>query len=427
VRLPRAGFLTCRSDSTRGGKLATDQPKVAKVPPADALPGTKSAEHKLQAARTRLLLERPFLGTLLLHLPLVAAQAGCRTLATDARNIYYSETYVASAVPGELQFMLAHEVLHCALQHLFRRRHRVRAVWDAACDHAVNQLLVSDGFKAPGAALLDERFRGLAAEEIYPLLNPSFVEPTIDAHLYQGAGDVSFTALGAKTSESASAAATGAYGTSLDRARGQSLAQLWQQRLVGAAQQALASGRMSMLWQTEFERHTHARLPWRALLARFLSANARHDFSFQRISRRSEDVLLPSLAHPNAHIVVALDTSGSISRPEIQEFIDEVDALKSQLRVHVSVHACDMRPHPNGPWEFAEWQPLQLPEDLSGGGGTRFTPVFAWLDDAAIKPDCLIYFTDALGEFPSAAPDYPVMWLVKGNGKVPWGERVQLD
>ena len=391
-------------------------------------PETKSAEHKLQAARTRLLLERPFLGTLLLHLPLVAAQAGsCRTLATDARNIHYSETYVASAAATELQFMLAHEVLHCALQHLFRRRHRARAVWDAACDHTVNQLLVSDGFKAPSAALLDDRFIGLAAEEIYPLLNPAFVEPTIDAHLYQGAGDVSFTVLGANTSENAFAAATDVCAASLDRSQEQSLAQLWQQRVVGAAQQALASGRMSMLWQTEFQRHTHARLPWRALLARFLSANARHDFSFQRISRRSEDVLLPSLAHPNARIVVALDISGSINRPEIQEFVDEVDALKSQLRVHVSVHACDVRLHTGGPWEFAEWQSLQLPEDLGGSGGTRFTPVFAWLDDAAIKPDCLIYFTDALGEFPSAAPDYPVMWLVKGNGKVPWGERIQLD
>jgi predicted metal-dependent peptidase len=364
----------------------------------------------------------------LLHLPLVAARPSrCRTLATDARNIYYSEAYVAGAAPAELQFMLAHEVLHCALQHLFRRRQRVRALWDAACDHAVNHLLVADGFKAPGAALLDERFRGLAAEEIYPLLNPSFVEPTIDAHWYDGVGDVSFAASGDTTFEREAAAETDVSRGNLEQTEDPSLAQRWQQRVAGAMQQALASGRMSMLWQNEFKRFMRERLPWRALLARFMSANARHDFSFQRISRRSEEVLLPSLAHPSARVVVALDISGSISRPEIQAFVDEVDALKSQLRVHVSVHACDVRLHGTGPWEFAEWQPLRLPEEFGGGGGTRFTPVFAWLDEAAIKPDCLIYFTDALGEFPSAAPTYPVMWLVKGNGKVPWGERIQLD
>ena len=34
--------------------------------------------------------------------------------------------------------------------------------------------------------------------------------------------------------------------------------------------------------------------------------------------------------------------------------------------------------------------------------------------------------TDAQGEFPERAPEYPVLWVVKGNGTVPWGERVQL-
>jgi hypothetical protein len=38
-----------------------------------------------------------------------------------------------------------------------------------------------------------------------------------------------------------------------------------------------------------------------------------------------------------------------------------------------------------------------------------------------------VYFTDALGEFPTVPPEYPVVGLVKGNGKVPWGERVQLN
>ena len=44
-----------------------------------------------------------------------------------------------------------------------------------------------------------------------------------------------------------------------------------------------------------------------------------------------------------------------------------------------------------------------------------------------MRPDALLYFTDALGEFPSQAPGYPVLWLVKGNAPVPWGERVQLN
>jgi predicted metal-dependent peptidase len=44
-----------------------------------------------------------------------------------------------------------------------------------------------------------------------------------------------------------------------------------------------------------------------------------------------------------------------------------------------------------------------------------------------LRPDLLVYFTDADGEFPRAAPAYPVVWLVKGAGKVPWGDRIQLN
>jgi len=37
------------------------------------------------------------------------------------------------------------------------------------------------------------------------------------------------------------------------------------------------------------------------------------------------------------------------------------------------------------------------------------------------QPDLLVYFTDADGYFPEVEPFYPVIWLVKGKEKVPWG------
>jgi predicted metal-dependent peptidase len=49
------------------------------------------------------------------------------------------------------------------------------------------------------------------------------------------------------------------------------------------------------------------------------------------------------------------------------------------------------------------------------------------LDQTGIRPDSLVYFTDADGEFPAIDPSYPVIWLVKGREKVPWGQRVQLN
>jgi len=70
---------------------------------------------------------------------------------------------------------------------------------------------------------------------------------------------------------------------------------------------------------------------------------------------------------------------------------------------------------------------MQLPDDLPGGGGTDFRPVFDWVEHENRTPNMLVYFTDAEGDFPKVPPNYPGIWLVKGKGAVPWGERVQLN
>ena len=107
-------------------------------------------ETKLSAARTRLILDKPFLGALVLRLPMIAADpAWCKTTATDARGFYYNPAYIRALSLDHTQFMLAHEALHCALSHFARRQHRVKHRWDLACDHAINPLLVKDGLKPP--------------------------------------------------------------------------------------------------------------------------------------------------------------------------------------------------------------------------------------------------------------------------------------
>ena len=68
-----------------------------------------------------------------------------------------------------------------------------------------------------------------------------------------------------------------------------------------------------------------------------------------------------------------------------------------------------------------------MPEQWVGGGGTRFTAVFDWVANQGHAPGALIYFTDAMGEFPEREPEYPVLWLVKGRGKVPWGNASPIE
>ncbi len=105
----------------------------------------------------------------------------------------------------------------------------------------------------------------------------------------------------------------------------------------------------------------------------------------------------------------------------------ELDALKGAVPTRVTLFACDSALAPGAPWVFEPWDELRLPASLVGGGGTRFTPVFDWVARQDRQPDLLVYFTDAKGEFPEREPAYPVLWLVKGKTKIPWGQRIQLN
>jgi predicted metal-dependent peptidase len=395
-----------------------------------------SAARKLAAARARLALERPFIGALVLHLDLVPAPR-LRTIGTDARAIYYSPAFVAALSFDEAQFVLAHEALHCALGHFHRGRHRVRARWDRACDYAVNQLLVDDGMAAPRGALLDPAYRALAAEEIYPLLVDGSAEGPLDEHLF-GAAPLGFAARlratrGARPEAAAlDEAFLAGHQDGLDELGARAapvdpLAAAWRDRMAAAALEAAQAGRLGPAFRHAIDRLVEPRLPWRALLARFLMAAARDDYSFQRPGRRGGEALLPGLRSQAVDLVLALDTSGSVTRADFQVFAGEIDALKGQIHARVTLLACDAALAPRAPWIFESWEPIVLPPELAGGGGTRFTPVFDWVEASGARPDALLYFTDAQGEFPDDAPAYPVLWLVKGISPVPWGERVQLN
>jgi predicted metal-dependent peptidase len=417
-------------------------------------------ETKLAAARTRLILEKPFLGALVMHLPLKASNPKwCETTATDAKAFYYNPAYIARLTLEQTQFVLAHEAMHCALSHFNRRGHRLKHRWDVACDYAVNMILDEDRMQPPDEALMNAAYRGLTAEEIYPVLHEDPPEKTQDMHLFdsdspdgeegepqeqdsnQGEGD--------QRNEDP---ADGQGGPPEDQQEDQQdsgnepqesgetqeapppppmdtdkLDEQWKSRLAAAAQAARQAGKLSQSMMRLVDDLLSPQMPWRALLARYMMNAARDDYSFQRTSRREGEALMPRLYSQSVKVVVAMDTSGSVTREELQEFLSEIDALKAQVRADVTLHACDDKVDPSGPWRYAMWEAMTLPEEISGGGGTDFRPVFDWVEQDRISPDLLVYFTDAQGRFPEREPPYPVIWLVKGKSRVPFGDRIQLN
>ncbi len=449
-------------------------------------------QNKLSAARTRLILDKPFLGALVLRLPLQVADASwCATTGTDARKFYYNAEYIQQLKADEAQFVLAHEALHCALSHFARREHRVKHRWDIACDYAINPILLDEGLKPPPGSLMLREYRGMTAEEIYPLIKDNDMSETLDQHLYdkqdetEGGQDKQQNPLNQKnpksqaggegqvkpgerhaekkndqtvddsTNQSDSAKSNLNLSELSDNQKPQTIpvefsepAEVtqsvqpepltevqkndlhvqWQQRLAGAAQQAQQAGKLGEGMARMIDFFLQPTLPWRVLLARYMNSISRDDYSYMRpSSRRGDPAIYPSLRSPQMNIVVAIDVSGSIKRDELNEFIAEVDSLKSQVRARVTFLSCDSKITSGSPWVFEAWEYCQLPDHIIGGGSTDFNPVFDWVEEDDIRPDLLIYFTDAKGKFPQSEANYPVTWLVKGKEPVPWGDRIQLN
>ncbi len=404
---------------------------------------------KLSAARTRLILERPFLGALVLRLPLLEAGDWCKSTATDARAIYYNADYMAGLSPKQVQFMLAHDALHCALSHFARRQHRNKHRWDVATDFAINGMLIGEGMQPPADALYLPHFDGMTAEEIYPMLNEDEDREPVDQHLYDdydegsedsdseqgesdqsesGGGQGSHSKGGQTQQHDSGAGGKADRPPPLSESERQDLQTQWQQTLAGAAQSAIQAGKLDGEMARLVDHFLQPQLPWRMLLARYMTASARDDYSYTRPStRRGCGAIFPALRSGEINVVAVVDSSGSISLEEIQEFVSEVDGLKGQMRAAVTLIACDQE-IVGEPRRFEPWEELVVDAAaIQGGRGTSFVPVFEWIEQQDRQPDLVVYFTDAEGRFPEAVPMVPVVWLIKGKQSVPWGQRIQLN
>jgi len=419
-------------------------------------------ENKLITARTKLILDKPFLGALVLRLPLQEADpTWCKTTGTDAKKFYYNPEFIDALKPDETQFILAHEALHCALSHFSRRQHRVKHRWDLACDYAINPILVEEGFTPVAGSLIMREYKGMTAEEIYPLLDDNNQSDTLDQHLYdkedqkaEGGQNSNENPLDDSKQNNPPPKSNGsqqpdkqesnsssgkqefdenAGGKSpppppLSQQEAEELSVQWQQRMAGAAQQAMQAGKMSGIMKRLVDNLLQPQLPWRMMLARYLTSVARDDYSYTRPStRRGEPAIFPSLKSSQINAVIALDVSGSVTDKELQECMSELNAIKGQMRARITLLACDADIIKGFPLCFEPWEEAKLPEEIKGGGGTDFRPIFTWAEQQDLQPDILVYFTDAQGQFPTKLPSYPVTWLIKGKSPVPFGQRVQLN
>ena len=123
-------------------------------------------------ARAQLVLQHPFFATLALYLEPVAGKT--ETAATDGYHIYYNQAWLEELKEkygvSTVAAIIAHEVMHCALNHITRCGTRDKTLWNIAADYATNLILHEAGFRLPHDALLDPKYKNMSAEQIYEQL-----------------------------------------------------------------------------------------------------------------------------------------------------------------------------------------------------------------------------------------------------------------
>lgn len=405
----------------------------------------QSAEARIVRAKTILLIGQPFYGSLICNLALVEDNDMVPTMGTDGVTIFWNRNFVNECTDANLVFVLAHEVSHCAHLHHVRRNGRDPQGWNIAADYAIN-LDLTDGKIGvpPKEALINTAYRNWSAERIFAALpkrpkgpggqGPTGEGPTRPGDFPGGGGGEGPEGDKPGGGGGTHAGDPGKCGGVLDG--GKTPEQLrkqerqWQQYVRQALNNAVRSGGAGAVpgsMREVLKRLKGGGEDWRHVLRNFVDPCSRVDYSWSRPDRRfiGMPFILPGTV-PNGvnHIVVAVDTSGSIDSDKCACFLRECQALLDQEFIDkLTVMQCD-----TSITDVAEYQPGDIvPTNVKGRGGTHFSPVWDWCKNANEDISALVYFTDLEpngGDF-GKEPSVPVLWACQNEDtrrKPPFGD-----
>jgi len=382
---------------------------------------------RIQKARTALLLDHPFFGSLLFRLKGQETRS-IKTMVTDGISLYYNPDFVDTLNAATLAGTLAHEVMHPALRHHTRRAGRDPRRWNEACDYAINPLLLDAGLRLPEGVLVDSRFRGLSAEEIYNRLT-SESKPSDTPNGKNHSETEGQTCGEAEAVGPISPTSEGGIGQVIDapvkgghELGAEEQAREWTIAVHQAATVAARAGKRPAGVERALEGAAEASVDWREMLRRLWSETTPADYSWARPNRRHiwGGLYLPGVQREGVgEIAIAVDCSGSVNERQLRLFEAEVRSIlegQRPQRVHVLYFDAIVQ----------KVETYQAGEQVSlrptGGGGTEFGPCFEWLETHHIQPQTLVFLTDLYGTFPSSAPAYPVLWASTGGRQAPFGE-----
>lgn len=364
-----------------------------------------SISKQVQRVRVKLMLSHAFLSTIMLSTPFYEDES-VGTACTDMKCIRYNPKFFDPLPDTQVLGVIVHELLHITFFHGIRRGNRDNTLWNVACDYAINLILVNWGFELPEGGLLDRKFDGMSAEQIYDALMRE-TEAERERRREGLAGSSTGEDLVEPTQNPSEA---------------RDIEGKIKQAVAAAATTARLAGKMSADIEAIINEALGGRVPWQALLREYMTASTADDESWTRRNRRFSDVVLPSRYSASmGRMVVIGDTSGSVSDEELNMAGAEIACIAETMKpeaIHVLwADTTVKREEVIEAGDMVELHPL-------GRGGTDMRVPLKRA--AELEPAVTVLITDGETPWPNAEPDYPLIVVCTTNAPCPFGQVVRM-
>ena len=387
---------------------------------------------KLTTARVGLLLKAPFFGNMATRMRLIDASEWCPTAATNGRDFYYNKKFVEKLSVKKLEFLFGHEICHGIFDHFGRVGSRDRQLSNIAQDYAVNQILVDEriGEKITEVKICyDQKYRGLAWEEIYDILYEKAEKISMEDLLKQLGDTLDEHINEEESAGSGNGDKEGKGKPSMTKEEAQAIKDEIKQAMIQSAA-AAGAGKTPAGIMRMIKSMTEPKIDWRQLVQQEIQSIVRNDYSFQRVNRKSmhSGAILPGMKEATTiDVAISIDMSGSIGEEDATAFLSEIKGIMDQYedyRINLWCFDTDIYNWKQITHDESHELEEYVPE---GGGGTDFEVNWTFMEENGIQPKKFIMFTDGYPCGGWGNEDYcDTIFIVKGNtqANAPFGQTV---
>jgi len=399
---------------------------------------------RIITARIGLLLRHPFFGNMATRLRIVAADEWLGTAAVDGRNLYYNTQFFNAMNNKEIEFVVAHEILHMVFDHMGRRDDRDPVIYNISADYIVNNTLVRDRIGTIPSIVKcyqDFKYEGWTSEEVYDDVYEQAEEngkeflkqlgEMLDEHLdADGDGGES----DGNMSEDINGNSTSKSQPKYSKEEAKQIKDEIKENMISAAQSA-GAGNVPGAVARMIKELTEPKMNWREIIRQSIQSTIRSDYTFSRPSRKGQmsGAILPSMDFEQTiDVAVCIDMSGSIGEVQGKDFLGEVKGIMEEFPdYNIKVWCFDTQVYNEDDFAANDGKDL-LDYKLMGGGGTDFMANWTYMKEQDYVPKKLIMFTDGYAWDSWGDPDYcDTVFVIHSNRdknlEGPFGTSVHYD